>query len=177
MDSILYGLQPRAGGTRAAEIRRRAVVILSKSLPRREVNCAKRLAPLSCWAVYGGQISHCFIALFFLHCNHLSPDRWTALAEATNNGSKIIMKMLLEAGADPEIRAQSDWAPLMHAAYRRDLETVNLLLEAGASFEEVSARDETVMLLAAVAGAHEVVRRLLDTGCSPNSIWSRIPET
>lgn len=86
------------------------------------------------------------------------------------------MALLLDAGADPEIRAQSDWAPLMHAAYRGDIEAVNMLLDAGASFEEISARDETVILLAAASGSATVVKRLLVAGCPPDSMWSRARE-
>lgn len=105
--------------------------------------------------------------------NHLSPDRWTALSEATNNGFTRIMALLLDAGADPEIRAQSDWSPVMHAAYRGDIEAVNILLDAGAVFDEISARDATPMLLGAAAGSVAVVKRLLDVGCPPDSMWSR----
>lgn len=63
------------------------------------------------------------------------------------------MASLLDGGADPEIRAQSDWTPLMYAAYRGDVVAVDLLLRVGASFEEISARDKTIMLLAAAQGS------------------------
>lgn len=59
--------------------------------------------------------------------NHLSPDHWTALAEATSRGNTELMKMLLAAGADPELRSQHDWTPMMHAAYRGDVESADLL--------------------------------------------------
>ena len=83
------------------------------------------------------------------------------------------MKLLLDAGADPEPRTQHDWTPLMHAAYRGDIDAVDLLLAEGASLEETSARDETVMLLATAKGSTAVVRRLLDSGCPPESDWSK----
>lgn len=85
------------------------------------------------------------------------------------------MKMLLAAGADPELRSQHDWTPMMHAAYRGDVESADLLLQSGASFEDISSRDETVLLLASAAGSEAIVRRLLELGCAPESEWSKRP--
>jgi uncharacterized protein len=81
-----------------------------------------------------------------------------------------IVKMLLAAGADVEIRTHFDSVPLHHAAEHGHLEIVKMLLEAGA---HVNAQDLrlsgcTPLHRAIDSGHQEVVETLLAAGADPN---------
>jgi ankyrin repeat protein len=57
----------------------------------------------------------------------------TALIAATNNGDHEIAKLLIESGADVNLRGSDDYfTPLIKAAYYGHIEIVRLLLDAGA---------------------------------------------
>src|SRR5262249_58264885 len=65
---------------------------------------------------------------------HVEPAKITALLENVfrpNGGEEEIVRMLLQAGADPEIRTGS-WSALSQAAGAGNLAVVKVLLEFGA---------------------------------------------
>jgi hypothetical protein len=59
--------------------------------------------------------------------------------EAAWNGTDEAVKLLLEAGADPNAQDSSGWTPLMFAVIHRGPIAVKLLLDAGA---RANTRDE-----------------------------------
>jgi ankyrin repeat protein len=76
--------------------------------------------------------------------------------------------MLLDAGADIEIRNNWDWRPLMIAAWKSQPRTVALLLDRGA---EINARDiggRSALMKAATRGSVESVKVLLARGADPS---------
>uniref|UniRef100_A0A915LYH1 NAD(+) ADP-ribosyltransferase n=1 Tax=Meloidogyne javanica TaxID=6303 RepID=A0A915LYH1_MELJA len=71
----------------------------------------------------------------------------------------------------------SEWTPLMYAAYLGHRELCQLLILKGAKVEEVNERNQTALMLAASCGAVDVVRKyyhavvvqlLLERGADPN---------
>ncbi|MBS0240626.1 MAG: ankyrin repeat domain-containing protein [Proteobacteria bacterium] len=60
---------------------------------------------------------------------------FTVLHAAIEHGHRNridILRSLIAAGADINVRGVNDWTPLHMAAYRNDIEAVRVLLEAGA---------------------------------------------
>nr|CAD2159166.1 unnamed protein product [Meloidogyne enterolobii] len=62
----------------------------------------------------------------------------------------------------------SEWTPLMYAAYLGHRELCQLLILKGAKVEEVNERNQTALMLAASCGAVDVVRILLDFSADLN---------
>lgn len=84
-------------------------------------------------------------------------------ANLTRTGNvEIITGLLLQAGADPNIKNQDGWAPIHLAAERGDLPSVKYLLEAGAPVDALSDTSATPLLQAASFGQTNVVAFLLN---------------
>jgi ankyrin repeat protein len=62
----------------------------------------------------------------------------SALHVAVRSGQPDIARLLIESGAEVDIRDNSDFTPLHNAAWNGNLEMVKLLLDAGAN---ITARD------------------------------------
>ena len=117
-----------------------------------------------------------------------SADGASALFLAANGGHELIVGLLLEAGADPdlalpgpEVRKNSNLAgatPLLVAIYRGNEAVVHRLIEAGADVNRVlpdsiagsdtSLSGASPLMLAAYAGKKELVRKLIDAGADVN---------
>ena len=77
-------------------------------------------------------------------------------------------RLLLEAGADPNLRDEFASTPLLEAAQRGCAQIVRLLLAAGADPDCVS-RDLFTPLIHAATNSHaEIVRSLVDAGADIN---------
>ena len=82
---------------------------------------------------------------------------------AAAGGNHKIVKMLLELGADPNIREQGGYTPLHAAAQNGDEEMIRILLYGGADLTIKSGNGKTPLDLAMEAG-HEKATLLLGEG-------------
>jgi ankyrin repeat protein len=85
--------------------------------------------------------------------------RSTPLMEAVQMGTPVTVRRLLDAGANPNVRAEIGGTPLSMAAERKSVEMATMLLDAGA---DPNPKDELVSpLLIAVGNGDEEMARLL----------------
>lgn len=82
-------------------------------------------------------------------------------------GHEGIVKLLLEAGADPDVSSASGNA-LHWAAGAGNERIFQLLLEAGADIHAVRAGNEYALNIAVIGGHVGIVRLLLEAGADPN---------
>jgi ankyrin repeat protein len=90
----------------------------------------------------------------------------TALMVAVLQQKIIPIKMLLEAGADLEIKDNQGKTALAHAAGTRNIKSINLLLAAGADINPLDANGLTPLDQAEMGGDEEVFE-LLKAASSP----------
>ena len=85
------------------------------------------------------------------------------IQSATASGHRKIVRMLLERGADPNIREQGGYTPLHAAAQNGDDEMIRILLFGGADLTIASNSGKTALDFALEAG-HEKATLLLGEG-------------
>lgn len=78
--------------------------------------------------------------------NAVNNQGTTALRDAVNRGNHIMIKLLLDHGANPNIGNHRGTTPLFSAADRGDLLSVQLLLKAGADVELTTTLTREMML-------------------------------
>jgi len=83
-------------------------------------------------------------------------------------GHLEVVKLLLEHGADPNVKNRDGKTPLHNAASEGHLEVVKLLLERGADPNVKDDDGNTPLHNAAWRGHLEVVKLLLEHGADPN---------
>ena len=89
----------------------------------------------------------------------------TPLALSVHNGHAGVLRLLLDAGAEPSARGGSEQATPLHLASRYDRVTIaRMLLAAAADPNARNRHMETPLHCAARRGAAEIVRLLLDAG-------------
>jgi ankyrin repeat protein len=89
----------------------------------------------------------------------------TALMDAAWVGEAGIVRVLLDAGADPNHHGQGDDTALHHAAWNGNAEIAAMLLAAGAEVDAVDTiLDQAPLHVAAQWGRISVMRLLLDAG-------------
>ncbi|KAJ5364331.1 uncharacterized protein N7496_010044 [Penicillium cataractarum] len=92
---------------------------------------------------------------------------WSALHFAIHQGRSLSkVKLLIDAGANPNTREDEGCTSLHFAVERGDIEMVQFLIDKGADMEVTAARD-TPLMMAVRLGDTEVVKKLLANGCSP----------
>lgn len=99
-------------------------------------------------------------------------DGLTALHEAAENKHTDVVKVLLQAGADANIRDRKwyAWTPLDKAVMNGCVDIVKVLLEAGADVNAKHGEHNlTVLMMAALSGHTETVAALLDAGADVNT--------
>lgn len=78
------------------------------------------------------------------------------------------VKILLEAGANPEIKAINNMTPLVISVQEHHFNITKLLIEAGANIEETNGLGATPLYLASYFGYDDIVKLLLDHGANKN---------
>jgi len=100
--------------------------------------------------------------------NGRDPAGATPLMRATFEGNRLSMKLLLDAGADPNLTSYTGATALLWAV--DDLAKVRLLLAGGAKPDLRTIEGTTPLIAAAMfRGRSPVLRALLDAGADPNA--------
>jgi len=84
----------------------------------------------------------------------------TALHSAVSRLQSDVARILLEAGANPDVRQSAGWTPLHAAAMNGDLVSVELLLAAGADPGAANDEGRTVADLANESGDDATIERI-----------------
>jgi hypothetical protein len=90
--------------------------------------------------------------------------KWTALHQCVRLSNTKMMKILLDLGANVEIKDADGETPVFVASSSSDPELARLLLQAGAN-PNVKAKDGwSALMVATRDGYHQIVKYLLDAG-------------
>ena len=92
----------------------------------------------------------------------------TPLCVAAENGFKDVVKLLLDAGAEPNIADGYGDTPLYSATKNRHTDVVKLLLDAGVEPNMPDKYGDTPLKLAVHNGRKEMVEVLVERGAEPN---------
>jgi ankyrin repeat protein len=93
---------------------------------------------------------------------------WTPLHHAVRLGAIEIVKILLDAGADPDFSEDEAWTSLHFAVQEGDVQIVKSLVKRGADLEARNTMRDTPLMMAVRLGGREVARALLEGGCKPD---------
>jgi ankyrin repeat protein len=93
----------------------------------------------------------------------------TPLASAIFNGAPEIAKLLIEKGANVNLKdSMTGDTPLTDAAMQGYTEVVKLLLEKGADVHVKNVAGYTALMLAAIGGRNEIMKSLIEKGSNVN---------
>ncbi len=102
-------------------------------------------------------------------------SRSSALMWAVSEPHPEIVRLLLDAGADPRISTAKGFTPLMFAARNGDIDTGEVLLAAGVDVNEPSADGTHVLPFSIVSAQDEFAFFLLERGADPNATINGVP--
>lgn len=91
---------------------------------------------------------------------------WTAILYASAQGYPRILRLLLDAGANPDIGNLLKINPLLYGARYGNLEVCQILLEYGANTDLQDIDGRTALMIAASLGHIDVVNDLLKAGAN-----------
>ena len=91
---------------------------------------------------------------------------WTALLYAAAQGYPRIMRLLLDAGADPDMENLLRITPLIYGARYGNLDVCKILLKYGANTDLRDVDGRTALMIAASLGHVNVVKILLKAGAN-----------
>jgi len=95
-------------------------------------------------------------------------DGTSALHLAVSHNNIEIVRLLLGAGASPNVRDSAKQTPLMLQYSDTDIEIFNLLIKAGAKVNAKDSEGKTALMTAAKNGNIEIVKLLLRAGAKVN---------
>lgn len=98
-------------------------------------------------------------------CSH---DGLSPLMAAVNEENAEMVRVLLEAGADPNAVSKNSSFPLILVSWRKCTEIAKLLIEFGADLNKKSNRGATPLIYASSAGQLEMMQIFLDNGAAVN---------
>ena len=93
--------------------------------------------------------------------NHRDGNNYTALHYASAEGDADVVQLLIDAGADIEIKNCNGHCPLHNACSSGALDNVKMLVRAGAGVNVTENKTATCLTLAAIFGHTETVRYLV----------------
>ncbi|KAK6977531.1 ANK-REP-region domain-containing protein, partial [Favolaschia claudopus] len=118
-------------------------------------------------AAYRG---HCEVVQLLLSLGNVNPQ-W-GLHHAIEKNQPKIVRMLLDAGADPNIAGGYCRTALHAAVYRKSEPIVKMLLDARADVNILGGEDETALQMAVDRQSEPIVKMLLDAGADVNIVGS-----
>ena len=101
--------------------------------------------------------------------------RSSALMWAVSEPHPEIVRLLLDAGADPHLSTTKGFTPLMFAARNGDVATAEALLATGVDVNAASADGTHVLPFAIVSARDQFALFLLEQGADPNSTINGVP--
>ncbi len=96
------------------------------------------------------------------------PLGWTALLEACLGGSLDIATMLVDAGADVNLKSLEEVSPLFFSIYNKHTPVVEYLLSKGARVDEKDPGGLTPLYKACFDGSLDIAKVLVDAGADVN---------
>ena len=94
--------------------------------------------------------------------------RSTALMWAVDEPHPEIVRVLLDAGADPHVSTTNGFTPLLYAAGNGDIETARALIAVAVDVNETGTDDTHALPYAIVLGQDDFALFLLEQGADPN---------
>jgi ankyrin repeat protein len=92
------------------------------------------------------------------------------LTEASRHGDSEVVKLLLQAGADMELRTtDGGWTSLILAVSKNRVDTVRTLISAGAKLQATDDRNHDALTEAVYQGHWDVARMLIEHGAQVNT--------
>jgi uncharacterized protein len=104
--------------------------------------------------------------------NQLSVDRTTALHWAVYKKDLELVEMLLDEGADPNLRNDYGATPMTVASEHGDYPIMKALVDAGGDIESPNSEGQTLLMTVARTGNIETAKLLLDKGANVNAMES-----
>ena len=89
--------------------------------------------------------------------------------KAAGNGRVDAIRLLIEAGANPNATNRTGETPLMWTTHHGHVVAAKMLLEAGADPNATDLKGETALMQAAFDGHEELAELLMEAGADPNA--------
>jgi ankyrin repeat protein len=93
-------------------------------------------------------------------------NNWTALHVAAYGGQAVCARVLVEHGAEIDVRDRGQWTPLIWAAWSSSAAIVRLLLEHGANVHAEDVEGNSALSQAGWLGDEQTIRTLLEWGAA-----------
>jgi ankyrin repeat protein len=101
-----------------------------------------------------------------------APGDGSPLIVAAREGHLDVVRLLLDRGANPNVRSIGDGNALIMAAAEGHPDVVNLLLDRGANINDVVPGDENPLIRASAEGRLDVVKLLVSRRADVNArVW------
>lgn len=100
----------------------------------------------------------------------LNDDQTTALVYAVNSNKPEAVKLLLDHGANPDIKNKSGSYPIIEASYGGYTKIVDFLIKhkANINIRKLDESGITALMFACIQGNKDIVQKLIDAGADPN---------